>query len=94
MLDLNRNGTVDERDATLMYWRTNPIGDLDGDLEITRYDLDTLEEFIEEYGRMEKWERPDDISRFDLNGDDDATIDDLYMLRQKYKYMYQLDPHW
>ena len=94
MLDLNRDGEVDARDATLMYWRIDPIGDLDGDLEITRYDLDTLEEFIEEYGRMEEDERPEDISRFDLNGDGEASIDDLYMLRQKYKYMYQLDPHW
>ena len=93
IFDLNRDGVVDDRDATLMYWRTNPVGDMDGDLELTENDIDILEELIEEYDTMAQWEKPEDITRFDLNKDGEISVYDLHVLRQKYEYMYAMGRH-
>ena len=86
--DLNHDGQVDRRDSGLLYWRTDRVGDMDGDYEISEDDIETLTEFVGKYPSMDEWEKPEDISQYDVNKDGKISSMDYYMLKRKYDVIY------
>lgn len=86
--DLNNDGQVDRRDSGLLYWRTDRVGDMDGDYEISEDDIETLTEFVAQYPSMDEWEKPEDISQYDVNKDGKISSMDYYMLKRKYDVIY------